>query len=709
MSFISSSRRSFLKASAAVIASNAFVLPFAHAAGGPASANSFEQGYLRIVQAGTITVVSPVAEVGQGTTTTLAMILGDALDADWSTIEFELVGVGPQFVKPTYGMQLTGASTGVSGFHDTFRRSGATARAMLMGAAAKRWSVTPDECETAAGRVVLKSGGKSLSYGELAAAASTLAVPSPESVEGAASRFVGKRVARLDIPSKVNGSAKYAIDVRMPDLLYATAVMAPVFGAKPAKYDRAKVMGRNGVHSVLELQDGVAIVANRWWTAHSAVDDLNVEWTATGNDKTSDETISAQLWRDLKEQKPFLANKAGKPDEIFTGAKSVMTRGYEVPFLAHTTMEPMACVAKVDASSCEVWFASQRPDHAREVAAKYLGLPETAVTVHPTLGGGGFGRRQESDVVLQAVTIAKSVPGRPVKLLWPREEDVQHDFYRPAGVSELSAVISGGQVEALRHRQASPSVLPRAFPAVFSLVPYDLSVADGVYPIYGFPNQDATWVRSDTHVPAGMWRTVGASQNIFAIESFIDELAAETGQDAFAFRREHLKHDARALAAFDRLGELCDWPSVSSKGRAVGLAISHKNDDCLVAQAAEISMDKGKLRVRKIWSVADSGKVFAPDIARGQIEGAAIWALTAALYGKITIADGRVQESNFDGYQMVRLDETPEFVTEFIESGAKVEGMGEGGGPGVAPAVCNALFKLTGKRIRRLPIMSQLG
>jgi CO/xanthine dehydrogenase Mo-binding subunit len=708
MTSLPTNRRSFLMASAAIVAANAFVLPFARGAGDTKAINPFQVDYLRIDSDGAVSVVSPVAELGQGTTTALAMILGDGLDADWSTIRFELSNVAPQYRNPTFGMQLTGASTGVSGFHEIFELAGATARTMLISAAAKKWSVSPDQCDTSQGRVVLKSGGKSLTYGELAAAAANEDVPlSP--VARPAGRFVGKKVARLDVPAKVDGSAKYAIDVRLPGMLYATVIMAPVFGATPAKYDRAKVMQRKGVHSLVDLPDGIAIVADRWWTAHSATEDLDIKWATTSNDKASDETISAQLWRELKEKKGVLAQSAGKPDEILGSARGVMTRKYEVPFLAHTTMEPMACVARVDGSSCEVWFASQRPDFAREVVAKYLNFPEAAVTIHPVLGGGGFGRRQEPDVVLQAVTIAKSLSGRPVKLLWPREEDVQHDYYRPAGVSELSAVVQGRNVEALRHRQACPSVLPRTFPAVSAIVPYDVSVADGVFSLYSFPNQDAWWVRSETHVPAGMWRTVGASQTIFAIESFMDELAAETGQDPFLFRRERLKNDPRALAAFERLGEICDWSSVSSKSRAVGLAISHKNDDCLVAQAAEVAMEKGKLRVKKIWSVVDPGKVFAPDIARAQIEGAAIWALTAALYGKITIADGRVQEGNFDSYEMVRLDETPEFMTEFIESGAKVEGMGEGGGPGVAPAVCNALFKLTGKRIRKLPIAPQLG
>jgi CO/xanthine dehydrogenase Mo-binding subunit len=702
------SRRSFLKASLALAAAPSFVL----AIGSPDASSSedtrLRADYLRIEADGSIIVVSAVAEIGQGTSTALAMILADALDADWSKVRYELAGVAPQFVNPTYGMQLTGASTGISGFHDRYRMAGATARAMLVSAAAKRWGVKPTACTTDAGRVFLKGTRNSLSYGQLAAAAGREPVPtlSPDAIRPVG-RFVGKSVPRLDIPSKVNGTAQYAIDVRLPNMLYAAVTLAPVFGGKLAKDNRAVVLKREGVHAVVDLPNGVAIIADRWWTAHTAIEELSPEWAATPNDSVSDETVSAQLWNDLASQSGTLAKSSGNPSAAFSAAQKVQSSRYEVPFLAHATMEPMSCVARVDANGCEIWVGSQRPDRARQAAAELLGIPESAVIIHPVLAGGGFGRRQEPDVVLQAVAIAKAVQGKPVKLVWSRENDVQHDAYRPAGVSELSAVIADGTVTAFRHRQASPSVLPRSFPAVFAMLPYDTSVADSSYPLYEFPNTDAWWVRSETHVPAGMWRSVGASQTIFAIESFMDELALSLGQDAYEFRKERLRADPRALRVWNRLGEMCDWASSIKHGRALGLAISHKNDDCLVAQAAEVALRDGQVQVKKIWTVADPGRVIAPDIARAQLEGAAIWALTAALYGKITIDKGRVQEGNFDTYQMVRLADTPAFETEFLESGAKLEGIGEGGAPGVAPAVCNALFRLTGKRVRRLPIASQ--
>jgi CO/xanthine dehydrogenase Mo-binding subunit len=369
-------------------------------------------------------------------------------------------------------------------------------------------------------------------------------------------------------------------------------------------------------------------------------------------------------------------------------------------------MEPMSCVAKVGRGTCDIWVGSQRPDKAREVAARLVGIPEQAVTIHPVVAGGGFGRRQEYDFVEQAVLVAKAFPGRPVKLVWTREEDVQHDFYRPAGVSEMTAAIRGKDVVAFRHKQASPTILPRAFPDFMQA--FDAVVTDNIFSMYAFPNQDGRWVRSETPVPTGMWRSVGASQTVFAIESFIDELAAKTGTDPYRFRRKLLEHDARALAVLDRLAAISKWNAPRDGKRAVGMAISHKNLDCLVAQSAEVSIENGQVVVHKICTVADPGRVVNPDTARAQLEGAAIWGLSAALFGKISIAEGRVQQSNFHDYRVVRLAESPSFETDIIESGAPFEGMGEGGAPGVAPAVCNAIFRLTGKRIKMLPVADQL-
>ena len=706
MNSLTPSRRSFLKTSAAIGAS-AFVFPFATQAFPQGKGESFVSNFLRIDRDGGIVIVTPVAEVGQGTSTALPMILAEALDADWTKVRFELASVGKEYGNPTLGgMQLTGASTGVSAFHDPLQNAGAVARTMLILAAAKIWNVSPEACSTQNGRVLLGKTKKILTYGELASAAAEQPVPKVVApLASSKNRFVGNPIPRLDIPGKVDGSATFAVDVRLPGMLYATVAACPTFGGELLRDTRPEVLKQKGVRGVVDLPGAVAVVADRWWIARRALDSLKAEWAPSQNDQVNDESISTQLWGDLQSKVGVVVKTAGTPDAALLTSQTVVTAQYEVPFLAHATMEPMSCVARVNSASCDVWVGSQLPDKARAVAAEVAGLSETSVTIHTLIAGGGFGRRQEADFVAQAVLVAKNFPGQPVKLIWSREEDIQHDFYRPAGVSELTAGVTGKDVLVFKHKQASQTILPRMYPAFMQA--FDSVVTDAIFALYDFPNQEARWVRSETHVPAGMWRSVGASQTVFAIESFIDEIAAKTGEDPYQFRRDRLRANAKALRVLDRLAEISGYNLHAGGTRAIGLGISHKNLDCLVAQAAEVSLESGRVVVHRIWTVADPGQIINPDTAKAQLEGAAIWGLSAALYGKISIGQGRVQESNFDTYQVVRLADTPTFVTELLLSGGPFEGIGEGGAPNVAPAVCNALFRLTGKRIRRLPIAKQ--
>jgi len=700
-------RRSFIKATV-MLGAGAYVLAFAD--DGTAATHdhtALALNYLRIAADGTVTVISPVAEIGQGTSTALPMVVVEALDADWQRVRFELAPVAPQFNNPILRAQLTGASTGVSGFHDLYRDAGATARAMLIAAAARHWKVPVSECATDTGKVVHEKSGRSLGYGELASRAAAEPVPAEISKAPRKGKaLVRTAVQRLDIPDKVNGTAQFAIDVRLPGMLYATVVASPTFGGTLVRDARAEVLKQKGIKGVHDLPDAVAIVADRWWTARRARDILAAEWSTGKHAGVNDKSIRAQFWRDLEGSDGVVVKAVGTPAENLKAAQETVTARYEVPFLAHATMEPMSCVARVNGASCDIWVGSQRPDKAREIAASLLGLPAQAVTIHPVLAGGGFGRRQEADFVAQAVQVARAFPGHPVKLVWTREEDVQHDFYRPAGVSEMSAGLNGKQVVAFRHKQATPTILPRAFPAFMG--EFDSVVTDNIFSLYGFPHQDGRWVRSETSIPTGMWRSVGASQTVFAIESFVDELASKTGTDPYRFRRELLASDPRALAVLDRLAAISGWGKPLPGKRAIGLAISHKHLDCLVGQSAEVSIEGGQVVVHRICTVADPGRLINPDTARAQLEGAAIWGLSAALFGKITISEGRVEESNFHDYRVVRLAESPSFTTEIIESGAPLEGLGEGGAPGIAPALCNAIFQLTGKRIRTLPIAEQL-
>jgi CO/xanthine dehydrogenase Mo-binding subunit len=701
------SRRSFIK-TAALVASSSFVLAFGDdAAAAGAAGKALTLNYLRIEPDGAITVISPVAEIGQGTSTALPMVVADALDADWKMVRFELATVAPQFASPILRAQLTGASTGVSGFHDLYQQAGGIARSMLISAAADTWKVPASECATNTGRVLHPKSGRSLAYGELASRAAAGPVPKEPSKAPRSGRVLEKTpVQRLDIPAKVNGTAQFAVDVRLPDMLYATVSASPAFGGTLLRDARAAVLKQPGIQAVIDLPNGVGIVADRWWKARRAIDTLAPEWKPGPGMPASDKTISAQFWRDMGASEGVVVKAVGTPAAAIKSARERVSARYEVPFLTHATMEPMSCVARVARGACEIWVGSQRPDKAREVAASLLGIPEQAVTIHPVLGGGGFGRRQEYDFVSQAVLLAKACPGRPVKLIWTREEDTQHSYYRPAGVSEMSAGLDGKDVVAFRHKQATPTILPRAFPAFMG--EFDSVVTDNIFSLYAFPHQDGCWVRSETPVPTGMWRSVGASHTVFAIESFVDELAAKTGVDPYQFRRELLVSDKRALAVLDRLAAVSGWDKPQSGKRAIGMAISHKHLDCLVGQTAEVSIEGGQVVVHRICTVADPGRMVNPDTARAQLEGAAIWGLSAALFGKISINEGRVQESNFHDYRVVRLAETPNFTTEIIESGAPFEGMGEGGAPGIAPAVCNAIFRLTGKRIRTLPIADQL-
>lgn len=704
MSTLSADRRAFLKASAILVPA-AYLLSFPVSLDADGGAGALTMHYLRITPEDEVVITSPVAELGQGTSTALAMVLGDALDARWNSIRIEFAPVSPEFTSPILHQQMTGASTGTSGFHDPYQKAGATARTMLMEAAARRWRVPLSDVRTQDGQVLGPAANQALTYGALAREASRIPAPTVLAPPPArAPRFTARRMPRFDIPAKVDGSALYAVDIAFPGMLQVAVAAAPVFGGRLVAYDRSKALAMKGVRGIVDLPNGVAVVADRWWTARRSLDELSLQWTGGAHAGATDATISSQLISDLESRPGALVKSRGAGAAALRSAERVVSRRYEVPFLAHATMEPMSCVAKVENGHCEVWAGTQHPEKARSTVAAMLGLDVTAVTINQVLAGGGFGRRQETDSIEQAVLVASRFPGVPVKVIWTREEDISHDFYRPAGISDLKAGVRGKEVETYSHKQVSPAVLPRMYPVVMG--EYDRVVSDAIYSPYEFPNQEARWVRSDTHVPVGMWRSVGASQTVFAIESFIDEVAIETGADPYAMRRHLLRNSKRALAVLDRLVAISGWDAPPA-GSAVGLAISHKNDDCLAAQSAQVTIREGRLVVERICTVADPGRAINPDAVKAQLEGAAIWALSAALYGKITIAAGAVQESNFHDYRVVRLAETPDFRTEILESGGALEGTGEGGAPGVAPAVCNALFRLNGQRIRKLPIMDQ--
>jgi isoquinoline 1-oxidoreductase beta subunit len=703
MNALAPSRRSFVAAALAAVP-GAYVLGFTTPATGRTGSDVLSVHFLQLTPDDEIILTSPVAEIGQGTATAYAMLVGDAMDADWNRIRIELAPVDPKYNNPRFFSQLTGSSTGMSEFHEGFTKAGSTARTVLIQAAARRWNVDAAQLTTDNGVVVGPDGGQRLRYGELAAYAARL--PEPKQLierTDARPRFATKRMIRLDLPQKVDGSAQYAIDLKMPGMLSAAVLTAPVFGGKLLSDSRSEVLKVPGVKGVVDLPNGLAVVADRWWTARRSLELLDPVWEETPHDRVDDAAISAQFARDLATPGVVAEDVRGKGLAGLRDAEKVITHRYEVPFLAHTTMEPMSCVALVSGAKCDFWIGSQQPQKARDTVAALLGMEKEAVTFHPVIAGGGMGRRQETDVVEQAVLIASTFKGLPIKVIWTREEDVRHDFYRPAGASDLSAGIRSGRIETYVHKQATPSILPRMYPAAMKT--YDEVVTDAIQSPYDFLNRETRWMRSETHVPTGMWRSVGASHTVFAIESFIDEVAHDIGADPVQMRREMLRGSPRELAALNRVVEISGWPGRGG-GSAMGLSISHKRDDCLTAQVAQVSIRDGRLAVERLWTVANPGKVINRDAVIAQLEGAAVWGLTAALYGRVSIDEGRVRESNFHDYRMVRLAEAPIFHTE-LQEGGDMDGVGEGGAPNVAPAVCNAIFRLTGKRIRKLPIMDQ--
>ncbi|SEJ81525.1 isoquinoline 1-oxidoreductase, beta subunit [Sphingobium sp. AP50] len=706
MSDFATSRRTFIRSSLALIPGSLILSVPLIASGADAEAG-YKTAFLRITDKDEIILVSPVAELGQGTSTAYGMVLADSLDADWSRISIELAPRDDAYINPILGGQLTGASTGMAAFHPAFKKAGETARTMLLQAAAQRWRVPVTQVRTESGRVLGPQPGQDLRFGQLAVAASRLPVPAPDKIIARTDtrpRYQGKRLGRFDIPSKVNGSAIYAVDFKLPDMLYVAVAAAPVFGGRATADKRADVLRVKGVRGVVDLPHGVAIVADRWWTARRCLELLEIVWAETPHDNVSSQSITSQFERDLAAQDGIVVETRGEPVAGLKDADRVISQRYEVPYLAHATMEPMSCVAKVENGRCDIWLGSQQPANACAAAARVLGISETAVDYHPLVAGGGFGRRQEFDMVEQAVIAAKHFSPRPVKLIWTREEDVSHDFYRPAGISELKAGIKGSDISVYSHRTVSPSILPRMYPVAMGK--FDSVVTDAVGSPYDFDHVDTRWVRSETHIPTGMWRTVGAGQTVFAIESFIDEVAHDLGVDEYELRRNLLAKKPRALAALAKLKEMVGGSfATRPNGRAIGLGVSHKWQDCFVAQAVEVVIRDGAPVVEAVYSVADPGKAINRDAVVAQIEGCVIWGMSSALYGKVSVANGAVQETNFHDYRMVRFSETPQFHTVIIDGGESIEGTGEGGSPNIAPAICNAIFKLTGKRIRKLPIM----
>ena len=705
----SPSRRAVLKGGLVAGFTFAFHLPVRAAKaperGADATDGQFApNAFIRIDHAGKITLVMPQVEMGQGVYTAVSMILAEELDADFAKVELEHAPPNEKlYTNPLLGIQATGNSNSIRAFWKPLRQAGAAARAMLVQAAAHRWQVDPASCAAAKSVVTHAASGRSLGYGDLVEAAADLPVPQdPPLKDPKDFSLIGKPLKRLDTPKKTNGAVIYGIDAMLPGMKFATLAACPVLGGKVAKVDDSAAKALPGVRQIVVLDDLVAVVGDHTWAAKKGLDALKVTWDEGPNAKIS----SADIWEDLR--------AASKKDGVVAKSVGDIAKGlaqgerfdaeYEMPLLAHAAMEPMNCTVRVTPDACEVWIGTQVIARVQEYAAKAAGLPMEKVTVHQHLLGGGFGRRLEPDMAESAVRIGKHVDGA-VKVIWMREEDIQHDVYRPVYRDLISATLLDGKIAAWKHRISGSSVMARWLPPGY-VNGVDIDAVDSAVDMpYDIPNKHVEYVRVEPPaVRTGFWRGVGPNNNVFAIESFMDELAHKAGKDPVEFRRSMLDGNPRLKAALDLVAEKSGWgrPLPARAGRGVSAQPSFAS---FIATVVEVEVDEhGEVKLRRVTSAVDTGIAVNPDTIAAQLQGALVFGLTAALYGDITVVNGRVQQSNFNDYRMLRIDETPDIEVHLIKSGETPGGIGEAGCTAGTPALRNAIYAATGVALRRMPV-----
>jgi isoquinoline 1-oxidoreductase subunit beta len=694
------SRRGFLQASAAGAVVYGFHLPLAQAAPGVFAPNAF----IRIAGDGQVTLVMPQVEMGQGVYTSISMIMAEEMDADFAHLTLEHAPPDEaHYANPMLGMQATGNSNSIRAFWKPLRTAGATARAMLVTAAAQQWGVDAASCSTASSQVIHAASGRKLGYGALAGRAAGMTPPANVALKDPKNfTLIGKPLKRLDTPDKVNGKAVYGIDAMPPGVKFATLAASPVFGGKVAHVDDSKAKTIPGVRQVVVLDDLVAVVADHMWAAKKGLAALAITW----NGGAYANLDSAQIWDDIRQastQKGVVAKTAGDADKAL-GDGDRLNAAYELPFLAHATMEPLNCTAHVTPDSCELWIGTQIIARVQSSVAKTLGMPVEKVTVHQHLIGGGFGRKLEPDMAIKIARIAQKVDG-PVKVVYTREEDIQHDIYRPVYRDLLAASLKDGKINGWIHRITGSAVMARFLPPAFQHG-IDIDAVDSAVDIpYDIPNKRIEYVRREPPaVPTGFWRGVGPNNNVFAIESFIDELANKAGKDPVAFRVAMLEGTPRLKSAVQLAAQKSGWGSAlpARTGRGIAAQISFAS---FIATVCEAEVDEnGEVKIHRVTSVVDTGIAVNPDTIVAQLQGGLIFGLTAALFGEITIANGRVQQSNFHDYRMLRINEVPKIDVHLVKSGEAPGGIGETGTTAGPPSLGNALYAATGIRLRRLPI-----
>jgi isoquinoline 1-oxidoreductase subunit beta len=660
--------------------------------------------FLRLDRAGNIVMIIPQVEMGQGIYTSLAMILAEELDAAFDRVRAEAAPPNDKlYANPLLGFQVTGGSTSIRAFWLPLRRAGASARALLIGAAAAQWKVDPSTCHTADSQVIHDGSGRRLPYGALVDAAARGTPPKDPPLKAAGDfKLVGRALKRLDTPDKVNGKAIYGIDVMPPGVKVATLMASPVFGGKVVHVEEGAAHGVPGVRQIVVLDDLVAVVGDHMWAAKQGLAALKITWDQGSNAPVNSQDIVAGIIA-ASDRAGVVAKSTGDVDEAMRNGER-LEAAYHVPFLAHATMEPMNCTVHVKRDGCEIWVGNQVISRTQAIAAKLIGLPLDKVVVHNHLIGGGFGRRLEVDGIAKAVRIAQKVDG-PVKVIWTREEDIQQALYRPYYYDRFAASLSKGKITGWRHKVVGSSILARWAPPAF-VKGLDGDAVDGAVDFpYDTSNVHVEYVREEPPaVPTCFWRSVGPGHNIFVIESFVDELAHHAGADPVSFRLAQLEKAPRLRACLDLVAQKSGWGSPLSGRAGRGVAVQSVFGSHLAA-VAEVEVDKlGDLIIRRVVCAVDCGTVVNPDTVAAQLEGGLVFGLTAALHSQITIAKGRVQQSNFNDYRMMRINETPKIEVHIVPSGEAPGGIGEPGTSIAAPALANALFAATGVRLRGLPI-----
>jgi isoquinoline 1-oxidoreductase beta subunit len=675
------------------------------AAGGAAAGKSGGQinAWLKIARDNSITIIVDRSEMGQGVYTALPMLLAEELNIDMGVIRIEAAPVGDAYINPGNGGQVTGTSNSVQDAWEKLRMAGATARTMLISAAAKRWRVDPALCHVEKGTVI-NSQGKALTFGELADAAAKEPVPKGLKLKSRSDfQIIGKGRARTDTPGKVDGSAEFGLDVKLPGMLYAVLAQSPVLGGKVQTFDAGAAEKMPGVRKVMVTSDGVVVVADHFWQALKARNALVITWDPGTNAQLDNAAIRALLVKTAGAGAGLSARNDGNVDGALKSSKQSLSAAYYLPLLAHATMEPMNCTADVKADGCDLYVGTQVQQIAQTTAATAAGLAPEKVRVFTTLIGGGFGRRLDIDFIPAAVEASKAL-GVPVKVIWTREDDMTHDTYRPPAYEEVSGgVDAAGRLVAWKLHITSPSITARMFPPVKGVD--DSVIEAAVNNLYDVPNLSVSYSRQEIGIDVGYMRSVSHAPNCFVIESFMDELAAAAGKNPYDFRLAQLGKKPRQRGVLQLAAERAGWGKAPA-GRHQGIALMEGYTTHL-AQVAEISIQDGELKVHKITCVVDCGQMVNPRIVESQIESAIVFGLTAALWGEVTLKGGRVQQTNFNNYRLLRNNELPELDIHLVDSDEAPGGIGEAAVPLVAPAICNAIFTATGIRLRELPIGRQ--